>query len=129
METIGIGVIGCDEMGRRLAIHAHDIESLEVICVSDMQTELAENLAAEMDVNYTTDYQELLADEKIRTVIIPASLTSKQIWNEAGKSDKCLSFGIGEDMSEFDIQHMLIEHILPTEAWDKAFQKAIRLYA
>lgn len=127
METIGIGVIGCDEIGRQLAIHAHDIEGLEVICVSDTQTELAEKLATEMDVNYTTDYRELLADEKIRRVIITTSLTSKQIMDEAEKSDKCISFGIGEDMSEYEIQHMLIEHILPTAAWDTAFQKAKRL--
>jgi ribonuclease BN (tRNA processing enzyme) len=79
-------------------------------------------------VNYTTDYQELIADEKIRTVIITTSLNSKQIMDEAGKSDKCISFGIGKDMPEYEIQHMLIEHILPTEAWDKAFQKAKRLW-
>ncbi len=127
MDTIGIGVIGCDDMGSRLAIHAHDIEGLEVISVCDTQFELAENLASDIDVDYTTDYRELLADERIRTVIIPTSLTPKQIMDEVGKTKKCISFGIGNDMHEYEIQHMLIEHILPTEAWDKAFQKAKKL--
>ena len=127
METAGIGVIGCDEIGRRLAIHAHDIEGLKVISVCDIQVELAENLASDLDVDYTADYWELLADERIHKIIIPSSLTTKQIWDEAGKTDKCISFGIGKDMPEYEIQHMLIEHILPTEAWDKVFQKAIRL--
>lgn len=127
MENVGIGVIGCDDMGIRLAIHAHDIEGMEVISVYDRQVESAKNLASDIDVDYTTDYRELMSDERIRTVIIPTSLTTRQIWEEAEKTEKCLSFGIGKDMSEYEIQHMLIEHILPTEAWDKAFQKAVKL--
>ena len=127
METVGIGVIGCDEMGSRLAIHAHDIEGLEVISVCDIEDELAKDLASDIDVDYTTDVQELMSDERIHKVIIPTSLTTRQIWEEAEKTDKCISFGIDKDMPEYEIQHMLIEHILPTEAWDKAFQKAVKL--
>lgn len=118
MEPIGIGVIGCDEMGRRLAANAHAVEGLEVICVSDSQRELAEKLAAEINVNSTSDYHELLADEKIHAVLITTSPIMRQIADEAGKTGKYLFFGMDQDISKYEIQHMLIEHLLPTDAWD-----------
>ena len=124
METIGIGVIGCNEMGRQLATNAHAIEGLEVICVSDMQEELAKKLATDIDVNYTQNYRELLANERIRVVLITTSSTMEQIADEAGKAGKYLFFGMNQNISAYEIQHMLIEHLLPTKAWDDASQKA-----
>ena len=124
MESIGIGVIGCDEMGRRLAANAHAVEGLEVIYVSDSQADLAEKLAAEINVNYTSDYHELLADEKIQVVLITTSPIMRQIADKAEKAGKCLFFGMDQGISAYEIQHMLIEHLLPTEAWDEALEIA-----
>ncbi len=124
MESIGIGVIGCDEMGRRLATNAHAVEGLEVICVSDSREELAEKLAVDINVDYTLDYHELLADERIRVVLITTSPTMRLIANEAGKTGKYLFFGMDQDIPAYEIQHMLIEHLLPTEAWDEALEIA-----
>lgn len=70
METIGIGVIGCGSMGRSLATNAHAVEGVEVICVSDLQEALAKKLAAALGATYTLDYHELLADDRIRAVLI-----------------------------------------------------------
>ena len=70
METIGVGVIGCGGMGRSLANGAHAVEGIEVICVSDVQEALAEKLATDLDASYTSDYHELLADDRIQAVLI-----------------------------------------------------------
>ena len=72
METIGIGVIGCGGMGRSLANSAHAVEGIDVICVSDLQEALAEKLATDLDASYVLDYYELLADDRIRAVLIAA---------------------------------------------------------
>ena len=70
MESIGIGVIGCGGMGRSLANGAHAVEGIEIICVSDLQEELAKTLANNLNTNYTTDYHELLANDNIQAVLI-----------------------------------------------------------
>ena len=70
METIGVGVIGCGGMGRSLATSAHAVEGTEVISVSDVQEALAEKLATDLGVSYKLDYHELLADDRIRAVLI-----------------------------------------------------------
>ena len=74
MKTIGIGVIGCGGMGRSLATNAHAVEGIEVLCVSDLQEELAKKLAEDLSVTYTVahtaDYHELLADDRIHAVLI-----------------------------------------------------------
>lgn len=70
METIKIGVIGCGGMGRSLANGAHAVEGIDVICVSDLQEELAKTLAENLNANYTTDYHQLLANDKIQAVLI-----------------------------------------------------------
>ena len=72
METIGIGVIGCGGMGRSLANSAHAVEGIDVICVSDLQEALAEKLATDLNASYVLDYHELLADDRIRAVLIAA---------------------------------------------------------
>lgn len=70
MDTIGIGVIGCGGMGRSLANGAHAVDGIDVICVSDLQEELAETLAESLNTNYTTDYHELLSNDQIQAVLI-----------------------------------------------------------
>lgn len=74
METIGVGVIGCGSMGRSLATSAHAVEGIQVICVSDLQEELAKKLADDLSatypVAYTVDYHELLANDRIHAMLI-----------------------------------------------------------
>lgn len=79
METIGIGVIGCGGMGRSLANGANAVEGIEIVCVSDLQDDLAKSLAENLETNYTTDYHKLLENEKIDAVLIasPPFLHSK----------------------------------------------------
>ena len=85
---------------------------------------MAEKLAVDINVDYTLDYHELLADERIRVVLITTSPTMRLIANEAGKTGKYLFFGMDQDIPAYEIQHMLIEHLLPTEAWDEALEIA-----
>ena len=70
MENIGIGVIGCGGMGRSLANGANAVEGIEVICVSDVQEELAKTLAENLEADYTTDYHKLLGNDDIQAVLI-----------------------------------------------------------
>lgn len=70
LETIGVGVIGCGGMGRSLANGANAVEGIDVVCVSDLQEELAKALAENLDTEYTTDYHQLLANDNIRAVLI-----------------------------------------------------------
>ncbi len=70
METIGVGVIGCGGMGRSLANGANAVEGIDVVCVSDLQEELAKTLAENIETDFTTDYHELLANDKIQAVLI-----------------------------------------------------------
>ncbi len=70
METIGIGIIGCGGMGRSLANGANAVEGIEIISVSDLQKDLAKAAADNLNTEYTTDYHELLANDRIRAVLI-----------------------------------------------------------
>lgn len=111
METIGIGVIGCDDMGRNLATSAHAVEGLEVICVSDVQEALAEKLAADLNVSWTSDYHELLSDDRVHVVLIATSPPEKIVTDTmaAGKYD----FHSIAPLDTKGIQQMLIEHLIP----------------
>ena len=80
METIGIGVIGCGGMGRSLANGANAVEGIEVICVSDLQEELAKTLAGNLNTNYTTDYHELLANDDIQAFLIASPRSCTHRW-------------------------------------------------
>ncbi len=70
MEKIGIGVIGCGGMGRSLANAANTVEGTDIVCVSDLQEELAKTLAENLETKHTTDYHELLRDDDIDAVLI-----------------------------------------------------------
>ena len=113
METIGIGVIGCDEMGRNLATSAHTVDGLEVICVSDSQEALAKKLALDLGVSYTSDYHELLADERVQVVLITTSPSMREIAADAANAGKYNFYGMDRNIPVGEVQHMLIEHLLP----------------
>ena len=115
METIGIGIIGCNDMGRYLAISAHTVEGLEVIRVSDSQEAAAEKLAADLNVPWTSDYQELLSDDRVHVVLIATSPSQKIVTDTvaAGK----YNFHSIAPLDTKGIQQMLIEHLLPPAAF------------
>ena len=48
----------------------HAVDGIEVISVSDVQEALVEKLATDLGTSYTLDYHELLADDRIRAVLI-----------------------------------------------------------
>ena len=117
METIGIGVIGCDDMGRHLAISAHAVEGLEVICVSDSQEALAEKLAADLNGSWTSDYHALLADGRVEAVLIATSAAMREIAADAAKAGKYNFYGMDRNIPTEEVQHMLTEHLLPPAAF------------
>ena len=112
METIRVGVIGCGDMGRSLATSAHTIEGMAVISVSDTIEALAEKLAADLSTAYTSDYHELLADDRIHAVLIATTSSARQIAADASNAGKYNFFNIDPDLSSEEIQCMLIEHLL-----------------
>ncbi len=112
METIGVGVIGCDDMGRRLAISAHAVEGIEVICVSDAHDALAKELASDLNTAYTSDYLDLLADDRIHAVLIATLSSPQEVAAEASDAGKYNFFNIDQSLSSEEIQRMLIEHLL-----------------
>ena len=112
METIGVGVIGCDSMGRKLAVSAHAVEGIEVICVSDLHDALAKALASDLNTAYTSDYHDLLADDRIHAVLIATTSSPKQIAAEVSDAGKYNFFDIDPRLSSEEIQRMLIEHLL-----------------
>ena len=112
MDTIGVGVIGCGGMGRKLAISAHAVEGIEVIWVSDVNDALAKELASDLNTAYTSDYHELLADDRIHAVLIATTSSPQQIAAAASDAGKYNFFNIDRNLSSEEIQHMLIEHLL-----------------
>ena len=112
METIGVGVIGCDSMGRKLAISAHAVEGIEVICVSDVHDALAKELASDLNTAYTSDYHELITDDRIDVVLIATTSSPRQIAAAASDAGKYDFFNIDPELSSEEIQCMLIKHLL-----------------
>ena len=110
METIGIGVIGCDAMGRCLATSAHAVEGLSVVYVSDVQEALAEALATDLGASYTSDYHELLADDRVRVVLIATSSDLNRIVADTAAVGKFMFHSIDQDLSTAEIQRMLLDH-------------------
>jgi predicted dehydrogenase len=70
MDKFGIGVIGCGGMGRSLAHSANALEHVNVVRVSDLDQERAQQVASEVDADYNLDYHDLLADDHVQAVLI-----------------------------------------------------------
>lgn len=104
-------------MGRTLATSAHAVDGLEVICVSDSEETLAEKLATDLGVSYTSDYHELLADDQIQAVLIATSPAMREIAADAYNAGKYNFYGMDRNIPTEEIQHMLTEHLLPPAAF------------
>ncbi len=104
-------------MGRNLATNAHAIKGLEVVYVSDEQEVLAEKLGTELGTPYTSNYHELLADDRVQVVLITTSPTMRQIAADAAATGKYNFYGMDRNIPAEEIRHMLIEHLLPPGAF------------
>jgi len=70
METLGLGVIGCGNMGASLAKGAAVLDCARVVCVSDVDEEKGRALSGEVKSDYEPDYRAMLAREDVQAVLI-----------------------------------------------------------
>jgi predicted dehydrogenase len=70
METLGLGVIGCGNMGASLAKGAVVLDCARVVCVSDVDEEKGRALAEDVKSDYEVDYRAMLAREDVQAVLI-----------------------------------------------------------
>ena len=70
MERLGLGVIGCGNMGASLAKGAKDLDCAQVVCVSDVDEEKGQALAGEMGCDYEADYRVMLNRSNVDAVMI-----------------------------------------------------------
>ncbi|MDP6039109.1 MAG: Gfo/Idh/MocA family oxidoreductase [Candidatus Latescibacteria bacterium] len=70
MAKLGLGVIGCGNMGASLAKGARDLDCAQVVCVSDVDGEKGQTLADEMTCHYEADYRVMLARDDVQAVLI-----------------------------------------------------------
>ena len=70
MAKLGLGVIGCGNMGADLANGARDLDCARVVCVSDVDGEKGQALAEKMGSDYEADYHVMLAREDVQAVLI-----------------------------------------------------------
>ncbi len=70
MTKLGLGVIGCGNMGASLANGARGLDCAEVVCVSDVDGKKGRALSKKMDCDYEADYHAMLAREDVRAVMI-----------------------------------------------------------
>ncbi len=70
MTKLGLGVIGCGNMGASLANGARGLDCAEVVCVSDVDSEKGRTLSEKMDCDYEADYRTMLAREDVQAVMI-----------------------------------------------------------
>lgn len=70
MAKLGLGVIGCGNMGASLAKGARGLDCAQVVCVSDVDEEKGQALAGEMGSDYEADYRAMLARDDVQAVLI-----------------------------------------------------------
>lgn len=70
MTKLGLGVIGCGNMGASLANGARDLDCAEVVCVSDVDGDKGRALAEKMGCDYEADYQAMLVREDVQAALI-----------------------------------------------------------
>ncbi|MSS71356.1 MAG: Gfo/Idh/MocA family oxidoreductase [Candidatus Latescibacteria bacterium] len=70
MNKLGLGVIGCGNMGASLATSAATLENARVVCVSDVDEAKGKELAGKLSVEYDPDYRHMLRREDVEAVLI-----------------------------------------------------------
>ena len=83
------GIVGAGLMGKRRAKSLTGFPEAELVYVSDVDKEKAENLAKEYDCKWTTNYLDIMNDNKINCIIV--SVINNKLYDitkEAIKSGK-----------------------------------------
>lgn len=70
MSKLGLGVIGCGNMGASLVTSAATLEEARVVCVSDVDEAKGKELAGKLSVDYDPDYRHMLRREDVEAVLI-----------------------------------------------------------
>jgi predicted dehydrogenase len=70
MSKLGLGVIGCGNMGISLATSAATLDNAKVFCVSDVDEAKGKDLAGKLDADYDPDYQHMLRRDDVEAVLI-----------------------------------------------------------
>src|SRR5437588_12616710 len=70
MRPVGLGVIGCGNMGASLAISAATLENAKVVCVSDVDEAKGKELAGKLEVDYDPEYRHMLGRQDLEAVLI-----------------------------------------------------------
>ena len=70
MAKLGLGVIGCGNMGASLAEGARNLDCAQVVCASDVDGEKGRALAEKMGCDYEADYRAMLVREDVQAALI-----------------------------------------------------------
>ncbi len=70
MESLGLGVIGCGNMGASLAKGVRGLTCARVVCVSDVDKTKGQALAQEMACDFEPDFRKMLSRGDIQAVMI-----------------------------------------------------------
>jgi len=70
MNSLGIGVIGCGNMGASLARGAQSVECVSVVCASDIDEKKGKQLARDCSCDFESDYRKMLQREDLNAVLI-----------------------------------------------------------
>ncbi len=70
MSKLGLGVIGCGNMGASLATSAATLENAGVVCVSDVDETKGKDLAGKLSADYDPDYHRMLKRDDVEAVLI-----------------------------------------------------------
>ncbi|OGG45758.1 MAG: hypothetical protein A3F84_12205 [Candidatus Handelsmanbacteria bacterium RIFCSPLOWO2_12_FULL_64_10] len=70
MSKLGLGVIGCGNMGASLATSAATLDNAKVVCVSDVDEAKGKELAGKLSVDYDPDYRHMLKRGDVEAVLI-----------------------------------------------------------
>lgn len=70
MSKLGLGVIGCGNMGISLATSAATLDNARVVCVSDVDEAKGKDLAGKLSADYDPDYRHMLKRSDVEAVLI-----------------------------------------------------------
>ena len=76
---LNAGVIGVGNMGRHHARNYHEIPSTNLVAIADTDPEIGQEIAKKFKAHYYSDYQQMLAKEKLDlvTIAVPTKFHKK----------------------------------------------------
>ena len=89
---LGVGIIGLGRMGRIYASHLAALARVEIVSVSDVMLDRAEEIADEFNAgSWTTDYHDLLADSDVQAVFVTSpTSTHREVVMAAAEAGKAI---------------------------------------